>query len=46
MTNAVAFGPCMPYDEDVCHISNEYMTLESFKNAIMVYYLAIKDLAK
>lgn len=45
MTNAVAFGPCMPYDEDVCHISNEYMTLESFKNAIMVYYLAIKDLA-
>ncbi len=45
MKNAVAFGPCMPYEEDVCHISNEYMSIESFKNAIMVYYLAIKDLA-
>lgn len=46
MKNAVAFGPCMPYDEDVCHISNEYMTIESFKNAIKVYYLAIKELTK
>lgn len=46
MTNAVAFGPCMPYEEDVCHISNEYMNIESFKNAIKVYYLAIKELTK
>ena len=46
MKNAVAFGPAMPNDEDVCHISNEYMTIESFINAIKVYYLAIKDLAQ
>ena len=46
MKNAVAFGPCMPYEEDVCHISNEYMRVESFKNAIKVYYLAIKELTK
>ena len=46
MKNAVAFGPSMPFEEDVCHISNEYMSIESFINAIKVYYLAIKDLAQ
>ena len=44
--NAVAFGPQMPGRPDVCHISNEYMRLEDFFNAIKIYYLAIKELTK
>ena len=43
---AVAFGPQMPGRPDVCHISNEYMRLEDFFNAIKIYYLAIKELTK
>ncbi len=44
--NAVAFGPQMPGLPDVCHISNEYIRLEDFFNAIKIYYLAIKELTK
>lgn len=44
--NAVAFGPQAPGAVDVCHISNEYMSLDDFYTAIKVYYTAIKELAK
>ena len=43
---AVAFGPQMPGLPDVCHISNEYIRIEDFLNAIKIYYLAIKELTK
>ncbi|MDE7264409.1 MAG: dipeptidase PepV [Anaeroplasmataceae bacterium] len=44
--NGVAYGPLMPGREDVCHIANEYMLLEDFKNAILIYAKAIYELTK
>ena len=44
--NAVAFGPQRVNAEDVCHISNEYMSIKDFEFAIKVYYKAIKELTK
>ncbi|MCR5349497.1 MAG: Sapep family Mn(2+)-dependent dipeptidase [Acholeplasmatales bacterium] len=44
--NGVAFGPQKPGKEDLCHISNEYMSIEDFEFAIKVYYEAIKELTK
>lgn len=44
--HGVAFGPLMPEREDVCHIANEYMVLEDFKNAIEIYAKAIYELTK
>lgn len=44
--NAVAYGPMMPGREDVCHIADEYMLLEDFKNAILIYAKAIYELTK
>ncbi|MBR6072643.1 MAG: dipeptidase PepV [Acholeplasmatales bacterium] len=46
MKNAVAFGPLKPGRVDCCHISNEYFEIDDFMDAIKVYYLAIKELAK
>lgn len=46
MDNGVAYGPLMPGREDVCHIANEYMLLEDFKNAILIYAKAIYELTK
>ena len=46
MGNAVAFGPMKPNKIDCCHISNEYFELEDYFDAIKVYYLAIKELAR
>lgn len=46
MKNAVAFGPLKPGKVDCCHISNEYFEIDDFMDAIKVYYLAIKELAK
>ena len=46
MKNAVAFGPQKPDKIDCCHISNEYFELDDFKDAIKVYYLAIKELTR
>ncbi|MDE7106062.1 MAG: dipeptidase PepV, partial [Anaeroplasmataceae bacterium] len=43
--NGVAFGPLMPGREDVCHIADEYMLLEDFKNAILIYAKAIYELS-
>lgn len=44
--NAVAYGPLMPGREDVCHIANEYMRMDDFKNAIQIYAKAIYELTK
>lgn len=44
--NGVAYGPLMPGREDVCHIADEYMLLEDFKNAILIYAKAIYELTK
>ncbi len=44
--NAVAYGPQMLGREDVCHIANEYMCIEDFKNAILIYAKAIYELTK
>ena len=43
---AVAFGPQMPGLPDICHISNEYIRIDDFFNAIKIYYLAIKELSR
>lgn len=44
--NAVAYGPLMPGREDVCHIADEYMRMDDFKNAIHIYAKAIYELTK
>lgn len=44
--NGVAYGPLMPGREDVCHIADEYMRLDDFKNAILIYAKAIYELTK
>lgn len=44
--HAVAYGPLMPGREDVCHIADEYMRLDDFKNAILIYAKAIYELTK
>lgn len=44
--NAVAFGALPVGREDVCHIANEYFDLDDFKQAIHIYYNAIKELMK
>lgn len=44
--NVVAYGPQLPNTKDVCHISNEYMTIDNFKLIIKIYYKAIKELSK
>lgn len=44
--NGVAYGPMMPEREDVCHIADEYMLTEDFKNAILIYAKAIYELTK
>lgn len=44
--HAVAFGPLLPGREDVCHIANEYMGIEDFLNAIVIYSKAIYELTK
>ena len=44
--NGVAFGPQKPGKPDLCHISNEYMSIDDFEFATKVYYEAIKELTK
>lgn len=44
--NAVAYGPMLPGREDVCHIADEYMLVEDFKTAILIYAKAIYELTK
>lgn len=44
--NAVAYGPMLPGREDVCHIADEYMLVEDFKEAILIYAKAIYELTK
>lgn len=44
--NCVAYGPLLPGREDVCHIADEYMYLEDFLNAIIIYAKAIYELTK
>ncbi len=44
--SAVAYGPMLPGREDVCHIADEYMVLEDFKQAILIYAKAIYELTK
>lgn len=43
---AVAFGPQFPNTEDVCHIANEYITMEDFIKSIAIYTKAIYDLIR
>ena len=46
LTNGVAFGPKLPEREDVCHIANEYMYLDDFRQEIELYAKAIYELTK
>lgn len=44
--NFVAFGPVFPTDEEVAHMTDEYLRLDSFKLWLSVYAQAIYELVK
>lgn len=46
LDNAVAFGPCFPYRDDICHEPDEHIYLEDFKKWIEIYAKAIYLLTK
>lgn len=43
---AVAFGPCFPYREDICHEPDEHIYLDDFVKWIEIYARSIYLLAK
>ena len=44
--NSVAFGTKFPHEEEVCHIDNEYVDINSLKLNIKILIDAIKELTK
>lgn len=46
LENAVAFGPMFVGREDVCHIANEYIIVDDFYKAVLIYAHAIYNLIK
>lgn len=46
LEGAVAFGPLFPGREDVCHIANEYMSIEDFDKMTEIYFDALYELTK
>ena len=45
MPGCVAFGPCFPGEEDLCHVPDEYMDLDKLMTAAKIYALAVMKLA-
>lgn len=43
--NAVSFGPLFPYEEELAHEANEYISLDSLEKAEEIYYQALLELA-
>lgn len=46
LKRAVAFGPNLPYREDVCHTVDEYMYIEDLLLSVSIYADALKELGK
>ena len=44
--NCVAFGPSFPGREDVCHIADEYLSIDDFMDNVKIYVKAIYELTK
>lgn len=44
LPNAVAFGPLFPYEEELAHEPNEFLTVESLKKMTEIYILALENL--
>lgn len=44
--NTLAFGPCFPEDENLCHQKGEYITMETLCQAKAIYKEALWDLAQ
>ncbi len=45
MPGCVAFGPCFPGEEDLCHVPDEFMDMDKLMTAAKIYCLAILKLA-
>ncbi|MBR6008565.1 MAG: M20/M25/M40 family metallo-hydrolase, partial [Clostridia bacterium] len=45
MPGCVAFGPCFPGEEDLCHVPDEFMDLDKLMTAAKIYALAVMKLA-
>ncbi len=43
--NCVAFGPEFPNDENVCHMPDEYWSINKIKQCFSIYFEAIKSIA-
>lgn len=43
--NCVAFGPEFPNDENVCHMPDEYWSINKIKQCFSIYFEAIKAIA-
>ena len=44
--NAVAFGPLFPYEEELAHEPNEFLSIDSLKKMTLIYIEALKGLIK
>ena len=44
--NCVAFGPTFVGREDVCHIADEYLSIDDFMDNVLIYAKAIYNLTK
>lgn len=42
--NAVAFGPLFPYEEELAHEPNEFLSIESLEKMTLIYIEALKGL--
>ena len=46
LPNAVAFGPLFPYEEELAHEPNEFLSIDSLKKMTLIYIEALKGLIK
>lgn len=44
--NAVAFGPLFPYEEELAHEANEFLSIDSLEKMTLIYGKALESLLK
>lgn len=44
--NCLAFGPCFPHDQSLCHQKDEYMSLDTIFKSMEIYTEAFRELAE
>ena len=42
--NAVAFGPLFPYEEELAHEANEFISIESLEKMTLIFIKALEKL--